>query len=212
MRKLIWVVIVVLAILVGFIPISYIFTGINRGFLELKSQEVLDSSIWWYTLIAHIGSGSISILIGWIQFNKTIQRKYLNMHRTIGKIYVVSSLICGLTGVYISIFATGGWVAALGFLSISCIFFYATLMGYFVIKKKLIMQHQNFMTYSYAAILSSVTLRIYIPLATLFTDDYVFSYTIIAWVSWIPNLFIAFWINKNRNQKSNSLPLITKSQ
>lgn len=57
------------------------------------------------------------------------------------------------------------------------------------------------MTYSYATCLSAVSLRLSVPLSYLFTDDYIFSYSIIAWSAWIPNLVIAYWVNKNRQHK-----------
>lgn len=58
------------------------------------------------------------------------------------------------------------------------------------------------MTYSYATCLAAVSLRLYVPLSSLITDNYILSYTIIAWFAWVPNLFIAYWINKNRHAGS----------
>lgn len=200
MKKTIWVIIVILAILVGYIPIQYLISGVSTGYLELKSQEVLHSTTWWVFLYTHITSGGIAILIGWIQFSKNLQKKRLNWHRTIGKIYVIVALICALSGLYIGFYATGGWLPALGFITVSCIYFYTTLQGYLTIRNKQITQHQNFMTYSYAACLSAVSLRVFVPLSYLFTDNYILSYTIIAWFAWIPNLLIAYWVNNNRKE------------
>ncbi len=197
--KSLWVIIVILALLVGYIPISYLFNGINKGFLELKSQAVLNSRVWYYFLYTHIISGGIAILIGWIQFNKTMQTNHVNLHRTIGKIYVISALICSISGLYIGFFATGGLIAAAGFMSVACVYFYTTLQGFLTIKKGQILGHQNFMTYSYAVCLAAVSLRISTPIAYLLGFDYIASYQFIAWSAWVPNLMIAYWINKNRS-------------
>jgi hypothetical protein len=202
MKKLLWTVVVMLAILVGTIPITYLIYGINEGYLELKSQEVKSSITWKVFLYTHIVSGGIAILIGWIQFSKKLIEKRLNWHRTIGKFYLTTSLICSISGVYIGFFATGGWIPALAFIAIACLYFYTTWMGYVNIRNKRIIQHQNMMTYSYAFCLTAVSLRICTPIAYLLGFDYVTSYSLIAWTVWIPNVVIAYWVNKSRNDFS----------
>jgi uncharacterized membrane protein len=201
--KFLWILIIILALLVGYIPIDYLINGISEGYLELKSLDVLKSKIWWIFLYTHIVSGGISILIGWIQFSKSLQKKRISLHRMIGKSYIISALVASISGLYISFYATGGWLAAIGFITVSCIYFYTTLMGFLSIRKKQFNQHQNFMTYSYATCLAAVSLRLFVPLSYLFTDNYILSYTLIAWFAWIPNLTIAYWIN--RNSKAETL-------
>lgn len=205
MKKILWGIIVVLAILVGIIPITYLINGVSEGYLELKSQIVLHSKVWWFFLYTHIISGGLAILLGWIQFNKTLLQKHLNWHRIIGKIYVIAALVCAISGFYIGFYATGGWIAAVGFIAVSCIYFYTTLQGFLAIRKRQIIQHQNYMTYSYATCLAAVSLRVFVPLSSLITDNYVLAYTFIAWLAWIPNLMIAYWVNKNRQAKRNVL-------
>lgn len=201
MKKVIWIIIVSLAILVGLIPISYLNSGVSQGYLELKGQETLRNTTWWTFLYIHIISGGIAILIGWLQFSQKLLKKYPHWHRTIGKTYAVAALVCSISGLYIGFYATGGLIPATGFITVSCIYFYTTLGGFLAIRKKQIIKHQNFMTYSYATCLSAVSLRLSVPLSYLFTDDYIFSYSIIAWSAWIPNLIIAYWVNKNRQHK-----------
>jgi uncharacterized membrane protein len=204
MKKALWMGIVVLALLVGYIPIHYLINGVSQGYLELKSNELLRNQLWWSFLYTHIVSGGIAILIGWVQFSKSLQQKRLHWHRNIGKLYLVTALFCAISGFFIGFYATGGWVAKLGFIVVSCIYFYTTLQGYLAVRKKQITRHQQLMTYSYALCLSAVSLRLAVPFSYLFTDDYVFSYTIIAWAAWIPNLLIAYWVNKNNEAKTAS--------
>lgn len=201
MRKVVWI-IILLALLVSVMSFMYLFDGVNEGYLELKSKEVLKSRLWWSFLYTHIVTGGIAIVIGWIQFSKRMQTTYVKWHRTLGKIYVVMALLCAISGFYIGFFATGGWIPATGFIAMALISFYTTLQGFLAIKNKQITAHQNYMTYSYAACLAAVTLRIYIPLSFVLEIDYILAYSIIAWVSWIPNLAIAWWVNKRR-EKTN---------
>ncbi len=201
MKKALWIIIVILALLVGFIPISYLSNGINEGYLALKSPEVVQSKLWRFFLYTHIVSGGIAILIGWVQFNRNLLKKRVNWHRNIGKMYVISALLCSLSGLYIGFYATGGWLAALGFITVSCIYFYTTLKGFLHILNRQLIAHQNYMTYSYATCLAAVSLRVFVPLSSLITDNYILSYTLIAWLAWIPNLFIAYLVNKSRQTK-----------
>jgi uncharacterized membrane protein len=198
MKKVFWVVTVMLAILVGYIPISYLINGVAEGYLELKKPEVLRSQTWWIFLYVHMIFGGLAILIGWTQFSKRIQNNYKVWHRKIGKVYVIASLICAISGFYIGFFATGGWLPAIGFILVACIYFYTTLMGFLSIKRRQITLHQNLMTYSYACCLSAVSLRLWVPISYIFTDNYILSYTIIAWMAWIPNLGVAYWVNRSR--------------
>lgn len=200
MKKVVWIFIVLLALLVGVVTSMYLFYGVSEGFLELKSKEVIGSNTWWGFLYTHIVTGSLAILIGWMQFSKKMQTRYTQWHRTIGKVYVVSALLCAISGLYIGFYATGGWVAASGFISVAVVYFYTTLQGYLTIRNKQIVAHQNMMTYSYAACLAAVTLRLYIPLSFVLEIEYILAYSIIAWVSWLPNLGIAWWVNQNRSK------------
>jgi hypothetical protein len=202
MKKTAWIIIVLLAILVGIIPINYLFGGVNEGYLELKSPELLRSRTWWVFLYVHTSTGGLSILIGWLQFSKRLLQKRPKVHRAIGKIYFFSSLICSISGLYIALYATGGLVPALGFMVVACIYFYTTLMGYVHIRNRRIIQHQHMMTYSYAVCLAAVSLRIMSPLSYVMGIDYILAYSYIAWFSWIPNLIIAYFINTRNTATS----------
>lgn len=204
MKKALWIIVVVLAILVGYIPIAYLKDGVSEGYLELKSPTALRSQTWWTFLYIHIITGGIAILIGWLQFNASLLQKRPKVHRTIGKIYLLASLPCAVSGFYIGFYATGGLIPAIGFIAVACIYFYSTLMGYLSIRRKQLVSHQNFMTYSYATCLAAVSLRLFVPLSTLLTDNYILAYSFIAWLAWIPNILIAYWVNKNRVQNNEA--------
>jgi len=196
MKKTAWILIVCLAILVSLVPLTYIHPNTTSGFLELKEEVVLKNTAWWTNFYLHIFSGGIALLVGWVQFSKKIRKNYLQWHRTLGKLYVVSALICGFTGVFVGFYAYGGIVAQLGFVSVGCIYFYTTLMAYLYIKNNNIVGHQTMMIYSYAACLAAVTLRLYGPLLTVGLGDYTTAYRIVAWLSWVPNLLIARRISR----------------
>ena len=203
MRKITWIIIVILAILVGIIPLTY-FTDLPQGFLEMKDAATLKNIFWKIGFYFHIFSGGIAILIGWVQFNINILKNRMNLHRAIGKIYIVTALICSFFGLFIGFWATGGLFAQLGFSAGAIIFFFSTLKGYKLIRNRQIVNHQQMMVYSYAMCLGAINLRLFMTILMFIIDDYNSVYKIIAWMSWIPNLGIAYLINQQNFSKKPS--------
>lgn len=52
------------------------------------------------------------------------------------------------------------------------------------------------MVYSYATCLAAVTLRIYLPIFISIFGDFNTAYAIVSWLSWVPNLIVAYLINQ----------------
>jgi uncharacterized membrane protein len=114
------------------------------------------------------------------------------LHRTFGKGYVLAVMVSGTSGLYISIFASGGIVAALGFALLAVAWLYTTIRAYSSIRNRTISKHREWMTRSYALCFAAVTLRVYLPLSTfLMGIDFIHAYRAIAWLCWIPNLLLA---------------------
>lgn len=130
LNKTLWIIVVLLAILVGLIPLNYIEQDTESGFLELKDDTLLNSMAWQFAFNAHIISGGIAIMIGWLQFSKKLLSKRPKWHSVIGKIYIVAALTCALSGIYVVYFATGDAIAAAGFITIGISYFYTTLNAY----------------------------------------------------------------------------------
>ena len=166
------------------------------GLLSSKTQELLINQIWNTGFYGHITLGGIALLIGWTQFSSKIRRKRTKLHRTIGKIYIFSVLISGVCGVYIAQFATGGISNVIGFSLSGIIWLTTTFLAYNAIKKGNIEKHQNNMLYSYAICFSAVTLRFWLPLLTYILGEFESVCLIAGWLSWVPNLIVAFYIIK----------------
>lgn len=190
-----------MCIAVGLYPFLYFIIDRHFGLLGQKSQEILNDLIWNMGFYGHIVLGGVALFIGWTQFSKSLRKKRPAIHRSIGKVYVISVLISGICGIYIGIFATGGIVSSVGFISLGVIWLITTTMAYNAIKVGNISTHQNYMILSYACCFGAVTLRIWLPiLITLTKGDFIPAYRIVAWLSWVPNILVAFYlINRNKN-------------
>lgn len=199
MTKKIWYrVMSVLAVIIGFYPIIYFLIDRKFGLLSTKTPELLRDLSWNINFYIHIVFGGIALLIGWIQFNATFRNKNVLLHKRIGKLYVVSALLSALSGIYIGYYATGGILASIGFMSLGAAWFYATLMAFISIKNKNSIKHKKLMIYSYAFCFAAVTLRIWMPLLIGISGDFNTVYTIAAWLCWIPNMIVAYFIIKSK--------------
>ncbi|EZH71720.1 membrane protein [Aquimarina atlantica] len=205
-KKIIQVIFALLGTIIGLYPFLY-FTAPKFGLLSSKESELLTDIVWNIAFYNHIFLGGIALLTGWIQFNKKIRVSRLELHKRIGKIYVITVFISGISGIYIGLFATGGVIASLGFISLGILWVYTTAKGYWYAKTTQIIQHQTMMYYSYAACFSAVTLRIWLPVLIMLIGDFIIAYRIVAWLCWIPNLIFAYYLVSKIKSKSVVNPI-----
>ncbi|WP_299056201.1 DUF2306 domain-containing protein [uncultured Polaribacter sp.] len=200
-KKIAFYLLAIFATLIVLYPTSYLKEDRKFGLLQYKSDLLLADTLWNWMFYIHIICGAIALLIGWIQFHKKTRIKYMQLHRNIGKIYVVTVLISAVSGLYIAHFATGGLFAVYGFVIMSLIWFFTTLFAFLAIKKGAVLKHQKLMIYSYATCFAAVTLRIWLPIMAVIFKDFVKAYTITAWLSWVPNIIVAYFMSRKLVQK-----------
>lgn len=203
-RKIGYGAIAVTAVLIGLYPIIYFVLERTFGLLSTKSGGVLNNSIWNGAFYIHIISGGVALLVGWTQFNESFRNRRLKLHRAIGKTYVIAALLSGVAGIHIGFYATGGPIAALGFISLGLIWCYTTIQAFIFIRKGEVNNHKSMMIYSYAACFAAVTLRLWLPLLTVITGEFMLAYTIVSWLCWVPNMVAAYLIVGANRSKSRS--------
>lgn len=204
MKKFLKLLFAVAAISIGLYPAIYFIIDRKFGLLQSKSETTLTSIFWNTGFYTHIILGGLALAIGWVQFSKKIRINKLSLHRLLGKIYVLAALLSALASLYIATFATGGTVSSIGFFSLGVIWFYTTLSAYLHIKNRHIDKHQQMMIYSYAACFAAVTLRIWLPLLTMWFQDFNIAYKIVSYLCWIPNLIVAYFIVNQLQQNKTS--------
>ena len=193
-KKVLWIILVVLAIIVGLYPAIYFFIDRKFGLLSTKPDKLLENTFWNIGFYTHIILGGLALLIGWTQFNTKFRDNNPRVHRRVGTVYVTAALISSIAAIGIGFFATGGIISSLGFICLGIIWFSSTLMAYIKIRNLEIDQHQKLMIFSYAACAAAITLRIWLPLLVVTIGDYNIAYPISAWLCWIPNIIVAYFI------------------
>lgn len=202
-NKISLVLIAIIAIAFGIYPFVFYFNNIDFGIIQYKDNALLSNSFWKLNFHIHIVFGAIALSTGWMQFIPKFRDKRINIHRIIGKIYIVSALISAFAGICISFYVTGGIIPFMGFILLGVIWFYTTFMGFFYVKSEEIVLHQKMMIYSYAACFSGVTLRIWLPLLLIIINEFYTAYAIVAWLCWLPNLSFAYLIIRKIEEEGN---------
>jgi uncharacterized membrane protein len=194
MKKITWVLFGFLSVSIGLYPLIYFVQDRKFGLLSTKSDALLSDVFWNIGFYTHIIFGGITLLVGWSQFSSRLRRTRLSLHRNLGKTYVAAALLSGLAGIGIGTQATGGWAAALGFMSLGIFWVSTTFLAYRHIQAGRVTAHQKMMTYSYAACFGAVTLRLWMPFLIMLFGDFIQAYQVVAWLCWVPNLGVAWWL------------------
>lgn len=200
-----WIVISILSILIGLYPVAYFLGDSKFGLLGGKSVAILSSFLWNIAFYAHIILGGLALFIGWVQFNQKLRKKHIRLHRIIGVIYVISVLISGISGVYVGFFAEGGLISALGFVLLGIVWVSTTVFAFIAVKNREIELHEKLMTYSYASCFAAVTLRLWLPLLVALFGEFIISFQIVAWLCWVPNLIVVYFVLKKKQQNTDKV-------
>jgi len=194
-RKLLFIPIAVFALLIGLYPLMYAFVEKEYTFLNSKFPELLSDYFWMTFFYLHIVFGGLSLFIGWIQFLPKIRIQRPKIHRTVGKVYILSVFFSSISAIYLGFFANEGIISSVGFISLGIVWLASTLLAFYEIKRWRINEHQKWMIISYAACFSAVTLRIYMPILNNFLEPGT-TYKTVAWLCWVPNIIVAYVITK----------------
>ena len=148
------------------------------------------------TVMAHTLFGPIALTLGLVNLLPVMrQGRRWPLHRWLGRIYLVSSIVLGLAGLSLSFHAAGGLGPRTAFLLLALATLGASLMGYRSIRVRDVRHHREWMLRSYALIFAAVTLRIWMPiLVTVYQGQFVPAYRWAAWLCWVPNALFIEWI------------------
>lgn len=180
------------------ITLEYIPLQTEVSFLMIKQTEVEQRPEYLPFFYTHVYTSIFVLLSGFL----AIIRKDFgirNFHKISGKIYIALLLIFSApSGIYMGIFANGGFYSKISFISLGCLWWYSTFKAYRYARQRKFKLHKQWMWRSFALTLSAVTLRMWkVIIVYLFHPNPMDVYQIIACLGWIPNLlFIEYLITK----------------
>jgi len=167
-------------------------------------------------LFCHIIGSMTAMLIGPFQFLPSLRRRWTNLHRGMGRVYLSGCLIGGSAGLYMAFFAHGGFPARVGFGMLAVLWLTTGAMALARIRVRRIAEHREWMIRSFALTFAAATLRIYLTIhgillgTQLITLSETEMYTAVAWLCWVPNLIFAeIYVNLSRPKRESLIVACT---
>ncbi len=156
------------------------------------------------TLI-HIIPGLLFMVLGPLQFSATLRARHLRWHRWSGRVYLICSLIIGVSALVMSVAmpAIGGITQAVATTLFALFFLFALGKAYWYVLHRKITQHREWMIRAFAIGLAVATIR---PIIGLFFATSRFSgltpdafFGIAFWIGFVLHLLVAeAWIQWTR--------------
>lgn len=187
------------AIQMGIITFPYFSMRYDIGFL-LTKQAILHKDIWRYAFYTHISTSLLVLLFGLIQFSRKMLIGYKNIHRTLGKVYILLVLFFSApSGLIMAFYANGGFWPKVSFALTSVLWWWFSYKAFIEVKNGNYTSHMHYMVRSYAMTLSAISLRLYVLFLPIFIQLHAKDmYTLVAWLSWVPNLILAEFLLRKR--------------
>jgi uncharacterized membrane protein len=158
----------------------------------------------------HIVFSGLALLVGGFQFSRSLRRRSPRIHRWIGRTYVVSVGMGGVTAGVMSLFSSVAFLGFFGFGTLAVLWMWTTYRGYQSARHGDFASHQAWMIRSFALTYAAPTLRIWLFILIAVQlpfglDGGVVSanaYAPVAFLCWMPNLVIAEYIVYRRGLPS----------
>ena len=194
-----------------------------------RSESRLVTALWWFMLLncvgivvyatrfflwrpedvhfsryilplrLHIAGGMGALLAGPWQFSEKLRARAINLHRWLGRFYLLEVGLGSIAGFAMATVSEEGLPTHLGFGVLAVLWFFTGLQACRMVRSGNIEAHRHWMIRNFALTLAAVTLRNWLPLM-LFALHWSFhtSYIIVSWLCWVPNLLIAEWMVRRR--------------
>lgn len=192
LRRFFWIIIAFLSVYLSLITFEYLSFKTDINFLLQKQKFIKD--VWWMSAFyMHVTGSIVCLALGPFLFLPILRKKYLSLHRKLGKAYIFCVLlIASPSGLYMAFFANGGRLAQVGFTLLSILWISISYIAYQKIREKKVEEHKIWMIRSFALTFSAVMLRIWVPILSLdWGVPHSTTIWLTAWLSWIPNIIVA---------------------
>ncbi len=144
---------------------------------------------WW--LLAHLAPGTVALLIAPVQVWLGTTRRRLDVHRMLGRLYLVVVALSSAASIGLAVQNDVGWVYALGLLGLATAWLTTTGMAWLAIRRRHVEQHREWMIRSVVVTFAFVWFRIVLGSTIAFgigteTERFV----VAAWTCWSMPLLI----------------------
>lgn len=195
----------------GIVLFLFLFSGrfIVKDALPYFGFEKEIFGRYWdfkWPLIGHISGGLIALAMGPFQFSKAFRNKFMNAHRIIGRIYLISILVGTIASTVLawtSSYEVGfSWALSLQVLGL--VWLASASMAYVSVMQKRIVQHKEWMIRSYVITFAFVLFRFLneLSIAKTLMPEFTDRGPTLVWLSWTIPVFIAEMVISWKRKKT----------
>jgi uncharacterized membrane protein len=173
------------------ITLQYVPFNWNTAFLMIK-KDYINIPLFRVAFLMHVFSSLFVLAAGFTQFSKHLRDIRPNLHRWMGKIYVLITLLfAGPSDLILGIYANGGISSKIGFCLLAVLWVTFTWLAFIKIRQGDVLSHREWMLRSFALALSAITLRAwkYMIVFTIHPKP-MDVYRVVAWLGWTLNLVL----------------------
>src|SRR5688572_29224589 len=175
-------------IVVGYAAGLLLLPDFRPSFFQARAAE---SPV---ALFVHVAASAVALALGPVQLGTKVRPRRLELHRWVGRAYILTVIVGGVFAVALAPGSSGGVAAHVGFGLLGALWVLTAVVAYQRIRVYDIADHRRWMIRSYSLAFAAVTLRIYLPLAVgVMRIPFDQAYPAIAWLCWVPNLIVTEW-------------------
>ena len=189
MTKITIPLLLILSLLTALSTVRVIPLGLDLAFPAMSHQILNTKSMF----LLHVSAASIALAIGSIQIIPTVRKRYLNVHRWLGRFYALAVLLASVSGFLIA-FQIDGIIGSSGFAILAVFWLFTTTQAVRLARAHQVQAHRRWMICSFALTFAAVSLRLQLAVFMFgFAVPYEQVYPFLAWSCWVPNIVFAVW-------------------
>jgi hypothetical protein len=144
---------------------------------------------WW--LVAHLGGGSLALLLGPFQFSGWLRRRYVKAHRWMGRLYLSGVLVGSVAAVYMGLRVSQSKAFGVALLYLAFAWLVTSWMAYVAVMRRQFAAHREWMIRSYVVTFAFVLFRLGEDLNVYGSLGPELQAVMLAWVAWVVPLLMA---------------------
>jgi hypothetical protein len=143
---------------------------------------------WW--LVAHLGGGSLALLLGPFQFSGWLRRRYVKAHRWMGRLYLSGVLVGSIAAVYMGLRVSQSKAFGAALLYLALAWVVTSAMAYVCVMRRQFAAHREWMIRSYVVTFAFVLFRLMEDLNVYGSLGREAQAVMLVWMSWAVPLLL----------------------
>lgn len=119
-------------------------------------DTLFHNQLW---VVMHLVGGTLTLFLGPVQFWSFVRRRWVNLHRVFGKLYMGGVVLAGISALRLSVISPCV-PCRVSLLILSVLVILSTAMAWITIRQGQVGEHRKFMIRSYICVLAFVAVRL----------------------------------------------------